>query len=61
MSRTNFTRSYEAKGLVCESPGPRNGAGWALTEKGTALIAAAAARPQTNEVNPTGFAGGFKP
>lgn len=29
---------YEAKGLVVNSPGPRGGAGWALSMKGAALI-----------------------
>jgi len=30
---------YESRGLVENSPGPRGGAGWTLSEKGAALIA----------------------
>lgn len=31
--------SYEARGLVDDSPGPRGGAGWSLSAEGAALIA----------------------
>lgn len=32
---------FEARGLVDDSPGPRGGAGWALSVSGAALIAQA--------------------
>ena len=32
---------FEARGLVDDSPGPRGGAGWALSLSGAALIAQA--------------------
>ena len=37
--------AYEARGLVDDSPGPRGGAGWCLSDKGAALIAGTLTSP----------------
>ena len=36
---------YESRGLVDDRPGPRGGAGWALSAKGAALIARSSLTP----------------
>ncbi len=36
---------YESRGLVDDRPGPRGGAGWALSAEGAALIARSSLTP----------------